>query len=121
MYTKQPDDLLLTNNSNEKNDGNMLEEDNFLDTSEITTADSPMQDMVFNYPPKQEDIIRRWLSTYMQLSKSLQMCVVKLLTTSKTTKKKLIPSEVNCFFCNMILSNSIQVTRVGKIFTTEVI
>ena len=88
MYTKQPDDLLLTNNSNEENDGNLLEEDNFLDTSKIATADSSMQDMVFNYPPKQEDITRRWLSTYMELSKSLQMCHLKLLTTSKKADPK---------------------------------
>ena len=58
MYAKRPDDLLLTSTSNEENDGDLLE-DNFLDTSEIATADSSMQDMVFNYLPKQEDIISK--------------------------------------------------------------
>ena len=70
MYAKRPDDLLLTNTRN-------------------ATADSSMQDTVFNYPPKQEyiTVYLKWLSTYMELNESLQICRVMLLMTSKTKKK----------------------------------
>ena len=118
MYAKRPDDLLLTNTRNEENDGDLLEEDNFLDTSEIATADSSMQDMVFNYPPKQEDIISKMVK-YLHGVKRIPPNLPRNVTHDlKNYKKKLIPSEENCFHCDVILSDPIQVTRKGKIFTT---
>ena len=57
MYAKRPQDLLLTDNGKEEDEGDLPEEDKFSYTSESSTADSSMHDIVFHYPPKQEDIL----------------------------------------------------------------